>query len=154
MKISEILQNIALKIATDADIETFCMTNFAKSVSVYVHVDPKNPPGIAKAPWVGLTVQGYSRPTEQNGNIVSFDIESGVYCEKSTEVTKGQITTLAGFEVLENLSDLVFAAIDCAVSTSATQSDTTYSSEQGTSLIIAEFPGWIAGRTWTISKHF
>jgi hypothetical protein len=153
MKIAALLATIASAVSTNAALETYCQTNFGKSISIYVHVDPKNPPGIAKAPWVGLTVQGYSRPTENNANIVSFDLESAVYAEKSTEVTSGKITTLSGFATIEDLSDLVFAAIETAVSTSSTQTDMTYSNEQGTSLVIADFPGWIAARTWTISKH-
>ena len=153
MKIAALLATIATAVSSNAALETYCQANFGKSISIYVHVDPKNPPGIAKAPWVGLTVQGYSRPTENGANVVSFDLETAVYAEKSTEVTSGKITTLSGFAQIEDLSDLVFSAIETAVSTSSTQTDMTYSSEQGTSLVISEFPGWIAARTWTISKH-
>lgn len=153
MKIAALLATIATAVSSNAALETYCQANFGKSISIYVHVDPKNPPGIAKAPWVGLTVQGYSRPTENGANVVSFDLETAVYAEKSTEVTSGKITTLSGFAQIEDLSDLVFAAIETAVSTSSTQTDMTYSNEQGTSLVISEFPGWIAARTWTISKH-
>ncbi len=151
--LSTLLASIASAIANSATLEAYCQTNFGKSVSVYVHVDPKNPPSISKAPWVGLTVQGYSRPTENKALTVSFDLETAVYCEKSGETTSGKITTLDGFAALEGFSDLVFGLIETVVTHSATQLSMDYISEQGTSLSIAEFPGWIAARTWTIGKH-
>jgi len=151
--LSTLLASVATAIANSATIETFCQANFSKSISVYVHLDPKNPPSISKAPWVGLTIQGYSRPAENAGRIVTFDLETAVYCEKSTETTSGKITTLGGFATLESLSDLVFGVIETAVTHASTQLEMDYVSEQGTSLTTAEFPGWIAARTWTIGKH-
>ena len=151
--LSTLLASIASAIAKNAALETYCQTNFGKSISVHVHIDPKNPPSIAKAPWVGLTIQGYSRPTENRALIVNFDLETAVYCEKSTETTSGKITTLDGFSKIEGLSDLVFSIIEAAVTHASAQLSMDYISEQGKSIGIAEFPGWIAARTWTIGKH-
>lgn len=158
MKLSCLLETIAIAVANDADLEVYCQTKFGKSVSVHVHIDPKNAPGIAAAPWVGLTVQSYRRPTENNCNIVSFDLESATFCFEpnfapSPVTVNGSVTILKGFEVLEEMSDLVFAAIEKAVSTSADQLEMTYNDEQSTSLTIADFPGWVSSRAWTVSKH-
>lgn len=158
MKLSTELKSIAIEIANDAAIESYCQDMFGKSMSVYVHVDPKNPPSIDKAPWVGITIQAYRRPSEQNLRVVSFDLESAVFCFEpkatpSPESTYGEIVTLKGFETLEDLSDLVFNAIERAVSTSSTQLSMTYNEEQQTAMIISEFPGWMASRVWTISTH-
>lgn len=153
MKISTLLDAIATAVANDAAIEAFCQTNFNKSVNVYVHIDPKNPPRTSEAPWVGLTTQGYNRPTENNVVSLEFDLESAAYCAKNGATVSGKITTLKGFETLEDFSDLVFAAIETAVSTSDTQLEMTYRDEQGTGLGITELSDWIASRTWTISKR-
>jgi len=148
--LSTLLANIAAAIAADATLETFCQTNFSKSISVYVHLDPKNPPSISKAPWVGLTVQSYERPAEDKAAFMNFNLETAVYCEKSGEVTSGKITTLTGFSTVEALSNLVFSIIETAVTQSGTQTTMDYLSEQETSIGIAEFPGWISARTWRI----
>lgn len=148
--LSALLAGIASAIATNSALETFCQTNFNKSINVYVHVDPNNPPSISKAPWVGLTVQGYERPAEDKAAFMNFSLETAVYCEKSGETTSGKITTLDGFSTIEALSNMVFAIIESAVTQSATVSTMDYLSEQETSIGIAVFPGWIAARTWKI----
>lgn len=158
MKLSCLLESIAISVANNAALETFCQSNWGKSVAVYVHIDPKNPPSIAMAPWVGLTVQGYRRPSEQNFKVLSFDLESAVFCFEpnfapSPVTTAGSVTILKGFETLEDMSDLVFTAIEDAVSTDANQLDMTMNDEQQTNLVIADFPGWVSSRVWTISKH-
>jgi hypothetical protein len=153
MKLSTLLNDIAESIATDAAIEAFCQANFNKSISVYVHIDPKNPPSINLAPWVGLTIQGYRRVTDMNLLTMDFDIESAVFCSESKKTTVGNIVTMNGFNVLEDLSDLVFAVVEGCISTSLTQLNITFSDEQQTALMISDFPGWIASRIWTASKH-
>jgi hypothetical protein len=158
MKLSEILATTATAIANDPALELYCQGMWNKSISVYVHIDPKNPPSTDKAPWVGLTVQGYRRPSEYNTRVISFDLESAVFCFEpkavpAPETTVGDVTILKGFETLEDLSDLVFNAIEQAVVTSPLQLQTTYNDEQQTNLVISDFPGWIASRIWTISKH-
>lgn len=153
MKLSVILSTVANAIANNAAIETYCQTNFGKSVAVFVHINPKAPPSISSTPAVGLTIQGYSRPTEANFHLVSFDLESAIYISDSRETTTlaGKVKTLKGFETLEDFSDLVFSVIEVAVSTSPTQLNTSQVSEQGTLLSISEYPGWAASRTWTVS---
>ncbi len=157
MKLSALLTTIATAIANNAALETYCQGKFGKSISVYIHIDPKNPPSVDKAPWVGLTIQGYRRPVEQNIQVVNFDVESAVFCFEPNTTTPvdivGKVTTLKGFATLEDLSDLVFSAIEVAVSTSATQLNMTYNDEQQTNLVISDFPGWVASRIWQISKH-
>lgn len=153
MKLSIILNDIATNIATDAAIETYCQSHYNKSISVYVHVDSKNPPKASKAPWVGLTIQGYSRPVNNNVVLVEFNVESAVYCVAEGETTVGKVTTLDGFSVIEDLSDLVFANIEKSISTSTTQLNLTYVNEQQTTLTISDFPGWIASKVFTAAKH-
>lgn len=153
MKLSALLASVAVAISGDAAIEAYCQTNFGKSISIYVNIDPKNPPSISKAPWVGLTVQGYNRPTEYNTKLVTFTLESAVFLNDATETTSGKITTLRGFASIEDLSDLVFAAIELAITTSATQTNMSYESEDTTTLTVAEFPGFMATRNFTIGKH-
>lgn len=158
MKLSALLKDVAVAIANNAAIESYCQAMFGKSISVYVHIDAKSPPSVSKAPWAGITIQTYSRPAENNTHVVTFQMESAVYCSEpqavpAAEETFGEVVILKGFETIEDLSDLVFAAIETAVSTSATQLSTTYNDEQQTSLTISEFPGWIASRVWTISTH-
>lgn len=153
MKLSTILLDIATAIANDAAIESYCQMNYGKSISVFVHIDPKNPPSISNAPWVGLTIQGYRRPIDTNVVLAEFDLECAVFCSNATQTTSGKITTLAGFSALEDLSDLVFTVIETVISTSATQTNLSYRDEQQTSLMISDFPGWISSRIWTASKH-
>lgn len=158
MKLSQELTRIATAVANDAALESYCQAMWGKSISVYVHIDPKNPPSVNNAPWVGLTIQGYRRPAEYNVQVVSFDLESAVFCFEpkavpAPEKTVGTVKILQGFETLEDLSDLVFTAIETAVSTSGVQLNTTYNDEQQTNLVISDFPGWIASRIWQISKH-
>ena len=153
MKLSTLLNDIAVAIASDAAIEAFCQAKFGKSISIYIHIDPKNPPSISLAPWVGLTIQGYRRTTDSNLLTMDFDLESAVFCDSNARTTTGNIVTMDGFGVLEDLSDLVFSVIEDCISTSATQLNITFSDEQQTALMIADFPGWIASRIWTASKH-
>jgi hypothetical protein len=153
MKLSQVLSDIAIAIQNDAAIEAFCQAQYTKSISVYVHIDPKNPPSISKAPWVGLTIQGYRRPLENNARLVEFDIESALYCAGAGETTVSKVTTLDGFSVIEDLSDLVFSCIENAIDTSPTQLQTTTVNEQQTSISISDFPGWIASRVFTAGKH-
>jgi hypothetical protein len=153
LKLSTLLSTIATAVANNAALETYCQTKWGKSVSIFVHINPKSPPSISNAPAVGLTVQGYSRPTENNNVMVEFELETAAYISDATAATSGKITTLGGFAVLEDFSDLVFAAIEAAAVTSSTQLNTTYKTEQGTTMTISEYPGWVASRTWTISKH-
>jgi len=151
--IATLLNSIATAIANDSALDAYCKAQFGgKSVSVYVHIDPKNPPSAAKAPWVGLAVQSYTRPGENNGKVTTFDLESAVYCEKSSETTSGKVTTLDGFALVETLSDMVFAIIETAVAQSDTQTTMDYLNEQSTSIGIAEYPGWIAARNWQVVK--
>jgi hypothetical protein len=154
MKLSTMLDTVAKAIANNAGIEAYCQANFKRSISVYVHIDPKNPPSISKAPWVGLTVQAYRRPIANNANTLEFDLESAVFCSNAnaTESKEGNVTTLDGFEKLEDFSDLVFSVIESQVSTSPEQLNLTYNDEQQTSLMISDFPGWISSRVWTVSK--
>jgi len=153
MKLSKVLNDIATAIATDAAIETFCQTNFGKSVSVYIHIDKKNPPSVSKSPWVGLAIQGYRNPTQTNGKTMEFDLESYICCNEDGETVVGKITTLDGFSVIEDFSDLVLNSIETILQTSATQLDLTINSEGQTSLIITDFPGWMAARVFTASKR-
>lgn len=158
MKLSALLSTIATAVANDTALEAHCQAVFGKSISVYVHIDPKNPPSIDKAPWVGLAIQGYRRPAEFNVKIINFDLESAIFCFEpkavpAPDTTVGEVTILKGFETLEDLSDLVFTAIESAVSTSTLQLSMTYNDEQQTNLVIADFPGWVASRIWQISKH-
>lgn len=157
-KLSQILKKVALEVANCGLIEDHCQSVYNKSMSIYIHIDPKNPPSITHAPWLGLTIQSYSTPTETNGSVITFDMESAVFvmdADAETEATTqdGSITTLKGFEKLEDLSDLVFDAIDRAVTTSQTQLVTTHNNEQPTNLTITDFPGWVASRVWSISKR-
>lgn len=153
MKLSKVLSDVAIAIQNDAAIEAYCQSKFGKSISVYVHIDAKNPPSISHAPWVGLTIQGYRRPTENNALLVEFDLESAVYCSDQGETTVGKVTTLDGFDTIEDLSDLVFYRVEQEVSTSATQLDLTYVNEQQTGLQISDFPGWISSRVFTVGKN-
>ena len=153
MKLSKVLSDVAIAIASDAAIETYCQTNFTKSVSVVVHIDQKNPPSISKCPWVGLTVQGYRIPSENNNKVMQFDVEGYVCCDDSGETTVGKVTTLDGFDTIEDLSDLVFDCIEKVLQTSAAQLDITIMDEGQTSLVISDFPSWLAQKTFTASKH-
>ena len=153
MRLSDVLKDVAIAISSDASVEAFCQAAYGKSISIYVHIDAKNPPKVSKAPWVGLTVQGYNVPSENNGKIVTFDLESALYCTENGETTEGKITTLDGFENLEDLSDLVFLAIETAISTSRLQLELTYMNEQQTSLSVSDFPGWIASKVFTVAKR-
>ena len=85
--------------------------------------------------------------------MVQFDVESALYCTENGETTTGKVTTLDGFSVLEDLSDLVFNSIETSISTSASQLNLTYMNEQNTSLTISDFPGWIASKVFTVAKH-
>ena len=153
MKLSKVLSDVATAVANDAAIETYCQAKFGKSVSVYVHIDQKNPPSMTKCPWVGLTVQGYRIPTENNNKVMQFDVEGYVCCEDNGETVSGKVTTLDGFDTIEDLSDLVFASIENTLQTSATQLDITIMDEGQTSLVISDFPSWLAQKTFTASKH-
>jgi len=153
MKLSVVLNDIATALANDVAIEAFCQAKYGKSISIYVHIDAKNPPKVSKAPWVGLTIQGYRRPVENNVVLVQFDVESALYCTEDKETTVGKITTLNGFETTEDLSDLVFNNIETSITTSATQLNLTYVNEQQTSITISDFPGWIASKVFTAAKH-
>ena len=151
--LSALLSTIATAIANNSALDTYCKAQFGgKSISVYVHIDPKNPPSISKAPWVGLTVQSYSRPGEHNGDVTTFDLESAVYCEKSSETTSEKVTSLDGFAIIETLSNMVFAIIETAVTQSDIQTTMDYLNEQSTSIGIAEYPGWLAARNWQVVK--
>lgn len=155
MKLSEVLNEIATAVATDPDVEQYCRQRYNKSISVYVHIDSKNAPSVTRAPWLGLSIQGYNRPIEQNINIVTFELETAlVIVDENFEVSnEDKIITLNGFASAEELSDIVFAAIEKAVSVSPEQLQMTYTNEQGTNINIMDYPSWIAARVWTISKH-
>jgi len=156
MKLSQLLNLIATEVANNAALNTYCQTNFGKGITVKVHADKKDPAKIADAPWVGLTILGYDFPADQNRRIQSFTVESAAYLEDKTETTVGKVTTLNGFAKLEDFSDLVFAAISKAVTTSSTQNNMTLEGVSNTDLIIPEngFPGWLAMRSWNLGHKF
>lgn len=156
MKLSQLLSLIATEIAGNAAIESFCQTNYGKSVTIKVHADKKDPSKIGEAPWVGLTILGYDFPTGKNRKIQTFSVESAAYLEDKGETTVGKVTTLDGFAKIEDFSDLVFAAISKAVSTTASQTNMTLEGVSNTDLIIPEngFPGWLAMRSWNLGHKF
>lgn len=155
MKLSALLADIATALANDTALEAYCQTNFTKSPSIFVHLDPKNPPSISKAPYIGLTIQQYSRPVEANARVIDFTLEAGCYIDNKKEKlsNSNKVSTLEGFAMIEDFSDLVFAAIEKAVTTSSLQLNMSYRSEDTTLLAVGEFPGWVASRNFIISKN-
>lgn len=144
---------IAREIAADPAIEALCQSIWGKSLSVFIGVDEKNlPEADAFCPWAGIAVSGYERPTtsEKTSN---FTLESAVYIQDDTvsqDTVAPQITIIKGYSTIEQLSDLVFSAIERAVSTSPTQLQMTYVSESGTRFGLTDSPEFVALRTWTI----
>ena len=152
ISISTTLKLIANEIANDAALEAWCQAAYTKSPSIYVYIDPKNPPKINKAPWVGLSITNIVQPTAQNGHVLTFTLETACFISSSGETTVGKVTTLDGFAALENFSDLVYTAIEAATQTTATQSDLTIMEVDATEYGIADFPGFIATRSYILGK--
>jgi len=153
IKLSVLLNEIAEKIENNAELETFCQTNFSKSFKVYAYIDPDNPPKISNAPFIGLAIFGYEKPTNDNGRLLNFSLQVACFIEDSGETTSGKVTTLGGFAKLESFSDLVFDTIDAEITTSEQQQDMSVLSESNTSYGIADFPGFVASRSYTIGKR-
>ncbi|MEW6712517.1 MAG: hypothetical protein AB1403_22055, partial [Candidatus Riflebacteria bacterium] len=82
---------------------------------------------------------------------------SAVYVQNDKIEPDSEYPTMlipAGDVEIEELSDLVFAAIERAVSTSPTQTETTYLSEQSTELGLIDLPEFAATRNWEVGFKF
>lgn len=152
--LKSVKRRIAVEIINDAAIEAYCQANYGKSITVAIGVDLKRLPLSSSAcPWAGIAVSGYSRPIDGSG-MQKFFLASAVYIQNGNIEPDSEypsIMVAAGDGEIEELSDLVFAAIERAVSTSPTQTETTYLNEEQTDLGIIDLPEFAATRNWEVA---
>ncbi len=146
---------IAKEIVTDETLTNYCQEKFGNEITVYIGIDQDDLPRAGEVnPWVGLAVPLYQTESNIEDLVSSFVLDSAVYCKDESEpfsdADYSNIKIIQGNKTIEELSDLVFAAILRAVSRSATQLVMSYHSQTETSLGALIKPHFAATRTWTI----
>jgi hypothetical protein len=150
--LNTIKRTIAVAIATDPAIEAHCQEKYGKSITVAIGLDLKALPKAASVcPWAGISIAEYQRAN--SGKTSTFQLDSAVYIQNETISADPQYPSILiaeGNAAIETLSDLVYAAIQKAVSTSSTQTTMTYQSEGPTKMGMTDLPEFGSFRTWTI----
>lgn len=150
--LNTIKRTIAVAIVTDAAIEAHCQEKYGKSITVAVGLDLKAlPKAESVCPWVGISIAEYQRAS--SGKTSTFQLDSAVYIQNekiSPDPEYPSILVADGNAAIEALSDLVYAAIQKAVSTSGTQTIMTYQSEGPTKMGMIDLPEFGSFRNWTI----
>lgn len=97
-------------IKSDTALSTFCNDNFAKQPLYFFEIDPENPPSRDDMPLIALYMDDVEH-TQPGVDVRGI----GIGCAISDDDTATEETTIGlykGFETIEKLEALVFAAIE------------------------------------------
>lgn len=114
----DLCKAILKAIKSDTALSTFCTTNFAKQPLYFFEIDPDNPPSRDDMPLIALYMNDveHSQPGVDVRNI-------GIGCailDDDTATEESTIGLYKGFNTIEKLEALVFAAIENFADESAT----------------------------------
>jgi hypothetical protein len=106
----DLCKAILKAIKSDTALSTFCNTNFAKQPLYFFEIDPENPPSRDDMPLIALYMDDVEH-TQPGVDVRGI----GIGCAISDDDTATEETTIGlykGFETIEKLEALVFAAIE------------------------------------------
>jgi len=110
--IVSILEKIRDTIALDAAIESFCQSNFSKSITVFLGKDTKDLPSPDSGDYPIALIHGVSRAFkgEKDSQII-YEVSIGAGITSETITIGAKTKTYNGFLFAENLRELIEASL-------------------------------------------
>lgn len=93
-------------VSTSAVISAFCTANFKKQPTIFVGINPLNPPQLEQyCPVIAIWVGGRSRVANQAYRIHAVNIGTGIM--DNTQTVTGNVHEFRGVTTLDNFANLV-----------------------------------------------
>lgn len=114
--LTSLVEHFRAAIYADASIASFCTTNYAKSVKLYVGYDQKNPPASANCPFIAIVPVGRSMGIMENEYVYHIDIDFGIVDNTFSDYQSNGSQEMRGFYRIDSFAELINTALETIAS--------------------------------------
>lgn len=114
MDINPFIEDLSIRIASDAEVDAWCQDTYGRSVKVYLNYDVRQPPAADDCP----CVMAYPSEKEYGGSVYNDAVElvCMVHDEEAGTVSGyGNIVAFKGVSRVEAFRKLILRVVSCAV---------------------------------------
>lgn len=147
----DLCKAILKAIKSDTALSTFCNDNFAKQPLYFFEIDPENPPSRDDMPLIALYMNDVEH-SQPGVDVRGISIGCAI-SDDDTATEESTIGLYKGFETIEKLEALVFAAIEKFADESATTPAEISIVEEGKTAIKCYYPYFHSFRQIKVSTE-
>jgi len=104
--LKDALALIKTTVATDTDISTFCLDRFSKAPTIFLGINPLNPPVLEKhCPVIAVWVGGRARVQNQSHRVHAINLGTAIMDD--AQIRSGNVHEFRGVTTLDDFANLV-----------------------------------------------
>lgn len=111
LTLSTLISDMAQRLAADANMNSWCTTNYGRAAKIMINLDERNPPEAAQCPYIAAYpfTQDYGR--EKREQLLAFMVECCLYDENFRLYADSDIIEYKGVQNVEALRRYVDKAL-------------------------------------------